>query len=149
MLQLNACGGVAIMNHLFPGAPLAQQSNSIADDTATELKINMNGKAAPPAYRHSLPDDKQTAQGGPASVRWRLIVYTTQHCENCDFARKVAQMIRTTYSHVHVQVIDIEASEEPTPDEVFATPTYLLNNKVWSLGNPSCEKIEATFGPAA
>jgi hypothetical protein len=45
-----------------------------------------------------------------------------------------------------VQVIDVEAVPDEVPDAVFATPTYLLNQHVWSLGNPSEEMIREAFG---
>ncbi|MEZ4612544.1 MAG: hypothetical protein R2838_20260 [Caldilineaceae bacterium] len=35
------------------------------------------------------------------------------------------------------------------PEVIFATPTYLLDGRVWSLGNPSAEKICAAFGTPA
>ena len=35
---------------------------------------------------------------------------------------------------------------EQIPEAVFATPTYLLNGRVWSLGNPSHAQINAAWG---
>ncbi len=42
-------------------------------------------------------------------------------------------------------MIDLNDLSESLPDSVFAAPTYLLDDRVWSLGNPSPEQIEATF----
>jgi hypothetical protein len=44
-----------------------------------------------------------------------------------------------------VRLVDIQGSQEKIPEAVFATPTYLLNGRLWSLGNPSLEKIYETF----
>jgi hypothetical protein len=51
---------------------------------------------------------------------------------------------------VKVEVIDLDRAEVKQPDEIFATPTYVLNGRVVSLGNPRPEKlqelIEAEYG---
>jgi len=79
----------------------------------------------------------------------RLAVYVIRHCGNCEYAVGVAAAIQRDYPHVAVQVVDIANPPAPVPDNVFATPTYLLDGRVWSLGNPSPEQIKATFGSAA
>jgi hypothetical protein len=76
----------------------------------------------------------------------RLSIFVSEHCGSCTYAREVADEIRLQYPSVVVDVIDIAASPEAVPEEVFATPTYLLNGRVWSLGNPSEEKIRESFG---
>lgn len=81
----------------------------------------------------------------------QLQIYVSKHCENCDHARQVARELRDSYPPLRVEVIELEAAyeqkEAEIPDAVFATPTYLLDGRVWSLGNPSPEKIVDTFGP--
>lgn len=74
-----------------------------------------------------------------------LTVYVVNHCEVCRYALEIAADIRRRYPHVLLQVIDLETSREPVPEVVFATPTYLLNGRVWSLGNPSEVQIRAAF----
>lgn len=80
------------------------------------------------------------------SAPCHLKIYVTTSCFNCDYAVEVAEMIRCTYPEVVVQLIDLTDPCEPAPETVFATPTYVLNGCVWSLGNPSLQQIEATFG---
>lgn len=82
-------------------------------------------------------------------VEHRLTVYVIQNCANCEYAMSVAAAIRRDYPQVAVEVVDLANPSEPVPDSVFATPTYLLDGRVWSLGNPSPEQIEAKFGKAA
>lgn len=74
-----------------------------------------------------------------------LTIYVSSHCSVCAYAYEVAELIRRNFSQVHVHLIDIHSGEETIPEAVFATPTYLLNGHVWSLGNPSAEKIQETF----
>ena len=77
----------------------------------------------------------------------RLAVYVLPQCANCAYAREVAASIAREYPHITVEVIDL--TEAPAPEVVFATPTYLLDDRVWSLGNPSAQQIRATFERSA
>lgn len=74
-----------------------------------------------------------------------LIIYVGRHCTNCDYAYQVAETIRQAFVHVQVRIVDLENATEAIPEAVFATPTYLLNGRVWSLGNPSPQKVFETF----
>jgi hypothetical protein len=72
-------------------------------------------------------------------------IYIAQHCSNCAYAYEVAMQIRQQFPHVTVRLVNMEAPVEPVPDIVFATPTYLLNGRLWSLGNPSPTKVQETL----
>jgi hypothetical protein len=43
---------------------------------------------------------------------------------------------------VNVEVIDLDAEDGRNPDEVFSVPTYVLNGKIISLGNPSPVELD-------
>jgi hypothetical protein len=60
----------------------------------------------------------------------------------------VAEVIRQEYPQVDLQVIDLMDPAKVIPPEVFATPTYLLNGSVWSLGNPSIEDMRTRLSQA-
>lgn len=79
-------------------------------------------------------------------TRPSLAIYVTEHCPICAYAHEVAERIRQNYPQVDLRVIDVALPHAVVPEVVFATPTYLLNGRVWSLGNPSDEKIMDTFG---
>jgi hypothetical protein len=91
-------------------------------------------------------DSVESSPHGKTPVQHRLAIYVSEHCGNCRYAQGVAERIRTSYPGVTVQVIDINKAMEPVPDSVFATPTYLLDGSVWSLGNPSDDMIHNAFG---
>jgi predicted thioredoxin/glutaredoxin len=74
-----------------------------------------------------------------------LKIYVSCHCSTCAYAYMVAEAIRRDFPTVDVSLIDIHETQEAIPEAVFATPTYLLNGRVWSLGNPSPEKINETL----
>ena len=69
-------------------------------------------------------------------------IYVIDHCSNCDYARDVADTIRRDFPKVTVEVIDLQRTTRPIPEPVFATPTYLLNGRLWSLGNPSPQEVQ-------
>ena len=74
-----------------------------------------------------------------------LVIYLSNHCPTCAYAYSVAEAIQRNFPAVNVRLINLNETAEAIPEAVFATPTYLLDGRIWSLGNPSPEKIKATF----
>jgi hypothetical protein len=75
-------------------------------------------------------------------------IYIAGHCHICDYTLEVAEVIRQEYPQVELQIIDLMDPAKVIPPEVFATPTYLLNGSVWSLGNPSIEDMRTRLSQA-
>ena len=73
----------------------------------------------------------------------RLEVYISRECLNCDEAVSLAEEVAARYPHVVVSVIDLDVYGSPPPDPVVAVPTYVLNGRVVSLGNPYPEELFA------
>lgn len=105
-----------------------------------------NQKGARQVDNAESPRASSTAAHPPAQ---HLAIYIATHCEICQYALEVADEIRRAYPQVDVQVVDINQTTEAVPESVFATPTYLLNGRVWSLGNPSITKVREAFGAPA
>lgn len=80
-------------------------------------------------------------QNVKAQVQVAIDIYITQHCDNCAYAYEVAAGIRCQFPSVQVRIVDIATTSEVIPEVIFATPTYLLNGRVWSLGNPAPTKV--------
>lgn len=76
----------------------------------------------------------------------KLEIFVASHCPVCDYTKEIYELIRQRFPAVTVKLISIDQPDVLIPEVVFATPTYLLNGKIWSLGNPSQEQIERTFG---
>ncbi|MEZ4732520.1 MAG: hypothetical protein R3E79_35890 [Caldilineaceae bacterium] len=74
-----------------------------------------------------------------------LAIYVSKYCQTCLYAYEVAEQIRCDFPAVDVRLVDVHETEAAIPELVFATPTYLLDGRVWSLGNPSPEKVNKTF----
>jgi len=70
-----------------------------------------------------------------------LKIFITEHCPGCVEARRIAAEVVQNYPHLGVEVIDLEAPEVSVPEAVFATPTYMLNDRIVSLGNPSPAEV--------
>ena len=73
----------------------------------------------------------------------RLDVYVSSECLNCDEAVSLAEQAAARYPNVEVRVIDLDPGGSPPPDPVVAVPTYVLNGRVISLGNPYPEELFA------
>ncbi|MER3459356.1 MAG: hypothetical protein C4309_12650 [Chloroflexota bacterium] len=65
-----------------------------------------------------------------------LRVYVDRDCWNCQEARALAQEMAAMFPSLRVELIDLEQAGS-RPDTIFATPTFVLNDRVISLGNPS------------
>ncbi len=65
----------------------------------------------------------------------KLQVYVKNGCETCERARKIAQLVDTEFPEVSVEIVDMSKSQ-PQREDVFAVPTYVLEDHVLSLGNP-------------
>ena len=73
-----------------------------------------------------------------------LEVYVSSECPNCGEAVRLAEEAAARYPNIVVQLIDLdELDGGPPPDPVVAVPTYVLNGRVISLGNPDAEQLFA------
>src|SRR5438876_5706366 len=75
----------------------------------------------------------------------RLDVYVSRECLNCDESVRLAAEVANRFGGVQVRVIDLDRSLDngPLPDGVVAVPTYVLDGRVISLGNPYPEELFA------
>jgi hypothetical protein len=65
----------------------------------------------------------------------RLTIYIAEHCSGCDRAQVLAAQMGQFFPELTVELIDL-ATELDNREEIFAVPTYMLNGRVVSLGNP-------------
>jgi len=74
-----------------------------------------------------------------------VVIYVAEHCFVCEYSYEIAELIEQEFPQVYVRIVNLTQTTESIPDAVFATPTYLLNGQVWSLGNPSPEQVTETL----
>ena len=73
-----------------------------------------------------------------------LEIYVAPDCFGCETARGLASMVRALdRPDLDVRVVDLSCPGAIRPAEVFAVPTYVLNGRVISLGNPDQEDLLA------
>ena len=65
----------------------------------------------------------------------RLEIYITDHCANCQGELLIAEQAGGI-AGLAVTVVNLDAPGQRVPPQVFATPTYVLNGLMVSLGNP-------------
>ncbi|MCB0167717.1 MAG: hypothetical protein KDI79_26055, partial [Anaerolineae bacterium] len=71
-----------------------------------------------------------------------LKVFVAEHCSGYDAALAIVAIIKHDYSQAFtVELVHITDAQADIPDRVFATPTYMLDNQIVSLGNPRLEDI--------
>ena len=75
------------------------------------------------------------------SVTHTLRVYVSPYCIGCAEAVALAETMALRFPSVRVEVIDVLQPEAALPAEVFATPTFVWNGKIYSLGNPARDRL--------
>lgn len=102
------------------------------------------------------PTRKATGEGRRADDRGHegvsapvhVDIYIAEGCFSCVYSREVAAAIRSNFPEIQVRLIDIGDPKTRIPEAVFATPTYLLDGQVWSLGNPSPQDVQERLSAA-
>ncbi len=73
----------------------------------------------------------------------RLDVFVEPGCAFCETAASTAREIARRFPSLEVNLIDITETDTELPESIFAVPTYVLDGKVVSLGNPQVEELAA------
>ncbi|MDX1613637.1 MAG: hypothetical protein R3300_04955 [Candidatus Promineifilaceae bacterium] len=76
-----------------------------------------------------------------------LHVYVAQECWFCDEARRLVAKLGPQFPHVTIELRDLDDARRP--DAVFATPTYVLDGRIISLGNPTESQLSKHLTNAA
>lgn len=99
------------------------------------------------SYKRPVPDGQlvRALDRSTSLPPHRVAIYVSDHCTICAYAHEIADLIRKRFPDVELRVIDLSDPGETVPESVFATPTYLLNGQVWSLGNPSPQQVIDTL----
>jgi hypothetical protein len=78
----------------------------------------------------------------PPTTSRSLEIYIAESCFGCERAREMARKVgEWDLPHVTVSLRDIGDRSTLRPDNVFAVPTYLLDGRVISLGNPEESRL--------
>jgi mono/diheme cytochrome c family protein len=94
----------------------------------------MKSRCAVLQYR-SVTDTIRKAQAA------RLQVVVSSHCFSCHQSGEIAQTLAREFPNLYVQIINLDEPQAVKPEAVFAVPTFLLNERIVSLGNPYPHEI--------
>src|SRR5262249_23826539 len=78
-------------------------------------------------------------------IAMRLEVFLAAHCITCDEAVRLVEHVRRDFPTVEVRVHDLDADPQARRPEVFAVPTYVLDGRVLSIGNPDERTLAAAL----
>ena len=78
-----------------------------------------------------------------------LRIFIADNCPGCSGAREIAAQIEQNHPKIAVELVDIAESRAAVLESIFATPTYMLNDRIVSLGNPSPEQVAQWVEEAA
>ena len=65
----------------------------------------------------------------------KLQVFVKTDCDICSRARQLAQQADEQFPNLVVDIVDMNEADLER-DDVFAVPTFVLEGRVLSLGNP-------------
>ena len=68
-----------------------------------------------------------------------LEIYVTAECWSCEESKRIAAEMREEFPRVAIELVDLQSGRRPS--QVFAAPTYVLNGRVISLGNPTRKEL--------
>jgi len=77
-----------------------------------------------------------------------LRIYIAQHCLTCGEALRLAEEVRKRFAAINLELIDLDEEGSRNLDDVFSIPTYVLNGRTFSLGNPAPEQLFSRLSEA-
>lgn len=122
---------------------MSREQSALAPQSVQPTDPSAQGVSLAPA----TGEKPQLALEQKSEAMIRVEIYVAEHCLICEYAYEIAEVIQEKFPDVDLRIINLSLTTEPIPDAVFATPTYLLNGRLWSLGNPSREDIQARLSP--
>lgn len=82
--------------------------------------------------------------------RLTLRVYVAPGCMTCRTALRIVDAVRRARPAQPIEIIDLaDEPEQPLPPGVVGTPTYLLGDRVISMGNPELPDLLNELDTAA
>lgn len=75
-----------------------------------------------------------------------LQVFVSDDCWTCRESRRLVAEIAPEFPQVQIELLDLHSAQKPVT--VFAVPTYVLNGRVISLGNPHLADLQRTLRAA-
>ncbi len=71
-----------------------------------------------------------------------LEVYIDKDCFACGRAEAIAREVDERFPAIRITVVNRAVEDGPHAHLVIATPTYVLNGRIFKLGNPTVDELE-------
>jgi len=78
-----------------------------------------------------------------------LEIYVQEGCFSCRRAFELAERAREAFPEMQVDIVDFASDAGIYRGKVAATPTYIVDGEIISLGNPSPAELEAMLAVRA
>lgn len=78
----------------------------------------------------------------PLQPPFVLRVFVSGRCPLTAQVALVTAEVHHQLPSVHVEIVDVDTTQDALPDAVFSVPTYTLNGRVVSLGNPDAQFVQ-------
>ncbi len=72
-----------------------------------------------------------------------LEIYVQEGCFSCQRSLELAERAREAFPEMQVSIVDFASAAGIYRSKVAATPTYIVDGEIISLGNPSPAELEA------
>ena len=70
----------------------------------------------------------------------KLVVYVEEGCWSCQETPNIVADIAPHFPDLEIELLDLKHNHKP--NYVFATPTYVLDDHIIFLGNPTSEDLK-------
>ena len=70
-----------------------------------------------------------------------LRIYVAEHCWACEEAVRLADEASRRFARLNLELINLATEGSLNVDDVFSVPTYVLDGRTFSLGNPTPEEL--------
>ncbi len=72
-----------------------------------------------------------------------LEIYVQEGCFGCQRSFELAERARGAFPEMQVEIVDMRSTDGVYRSQVAATPTYILDGEIISLGTPAPAELEA------
>ncbi len=91
-----------------------------------------------------MSERRNTPVSNASGVQHQLLVYAMRTCPGWSNATDLVTLVREHgIGGLEVRLVDLSAHDAPVPDFVVASPTWSLDGRRLSLGNPDPEWLLA------
>ena len=75
----------------------------------------------------------------------KLEIYISDDCPNCEQTKNLADVASVRYANLTIDLKNLSDPDTICPDQVFAVPTFIYQDRVIFLGNPSLQELDELF----